>query len=117
MSPSRREERRGAAFLLYQKDLTGGDFRALYDAYEGYRVPPFYDSLLAKLIVWGEDRAQALDRARRALGELEIDGVATTATLFAEIVEEPVFRSGAYTTAYLDDARDRLRSLAPEVPV
>ena len=44
MSPSRREERRGAAFLLYQKDLTGGDFRALYDAYErdnGGRVTEF----------------------------------------------------------------------------
>jgi acetyl-CoA carboxylase, biotin carboxylase subunit len=84
-------------------------------AYEGYRVPPFYDSLLAKLIVWGEDRGQALDRARRALGELEIEGVATTAPLFAEIVSEPVFRSGAYTTAYLDDARSRLSSLAPQV--
>ena len=84
-------------------------------AYEGYRVPPFYDSLLAKLLVWGEDRTQALDRARRALGELEIEGVATTAGLFAEIVDEAVFRTGAYTTAYLDDARDRLRSLAPEV--
>ena len=43
-------------------------------AYEGYRVPPFYDSLLAKLIVWGEDRGQALDRSRRALAELEIEG-------------------------------------------
>jgi acetyl-CoA carboxylase biotin carboxylase subunit len=84
-------------------------------AYEGYRVPPFYDSLLAKLIVWGEDRGQALDRARRALGELEIEGIATTATLFAEVVDEPIFRSGAYTTAYLEDARDRLRSLAPQV--
>ena len=44
MSPSRREERRGAAFLLYQKDLTGGDFRALYDAYErdnGGRITEF----------------------------------------------------------------------------
>ena len=84
-------------------------------AYEGYRVPPFYDSLLAKLIVWGEDRAQALDRSRRALAELEIEGVATTAPLFAEVVQEPVFRSGGYTTAYLDDVRDRLRSLAPEM--
>jgi acetyl-CoA carboxylase biotin carboxylase subunit len=76
-------------------------------------VPPFYDSLLAKLIVWGEDRAQALDRSRRALAELEIEGVATTAALYAEVVQEPVFRSGGYTTAYLDDARERLRSLAP----
>ena len=70
---------------------------------------------LAKLIVWGEDRAQALDRSRRALAELEIEGVATTAPLFAEVVKEPVFRSGGYTTAYLDDVRDRLRSLAPEM--
>jgi acetyl-CoA carboxylase, biotin carboxylase subunit len=84
-------------------------------AYEGYRVPPFYDSLLAKLIVWGADRGQALDRAARALAELQIEGVATTAPLFAEIVREPVFRSGAYTTGYLSDARERLRSLAPEV--
>src|SRR3954454_5354195 len=81
--------------------------------YEGYRVPPFYDSLLAKLIVWGEDRAQALDRSLRALAELQIGGVATTRPAFSQVVVEPVFRSGGYTTAYLDDARDRLRSLAP----
>jgi acetyl-CoA carboxylase biotin carboxylase subunit len=93
----------------------GAGVRVDTHAFEGYRVPPFYDSLLAKLIVWGEDRDQALDRSRRALAELEIDGVATTAPLFAEIVQEPVFRSGGYTTAYLDDARDRLRSLAPGV--
>ena len=108
--------RPAAGTITHFRAPLGPGVRVDTHAYEGYRVPPFYDSLLAKLIVWGEDRAQALDRARRALGELEIDGVATTATLFAEIVEEPVFRSGAYTTAYLDDARDRLRSLAPEVP-
>jgi acetyl-CoA carboxylase biotin carboxylase subunit len=93
----------------------GAGVRVDTHAYEGYRVPPFYDSLLAKLIVWGEDRGQALDRSRRALAELEIEGVATTAPLFEEIVQEPVFRSGGYTTAYLDDARGRLRSLAPGV--
>ena len=93
----------------------GAGVRVDTHAYEGYRVPPFYDSLLAKLIVWGEDRGQALDRSRRALAELEIEGVATTAPLFAEVVEEPVFRSGAYTTGYLDDVRGRLSSLAPKV--
>ena len=83
--------------------------------YEGYRVPPFYDSLLAKLLVWGADRGEALDRARRALGELRIEGVETTAGLFAEVVEEPMFRSGRYSTAYLEEAAPRLPSLADEV--
>ncbi len=84
-------------------------------AYPGYKVPPFYDSLLAKLIVWGADRAQALARARRALDELAIEGVTTTRELFLDVVHEPVFVSGRYTTAYLDDVRDALPSLGEGV--
>jgi acetyl-CoA carboxylase biotin carboxylase subunit len=84
-------------------------------AYPGYKVPPFYDSLLAKLIVWGADRTEALARARRALRELEVEGVTTTRELFRDIVAEPVFASGRYTTAYLADARARLPSLGEEV--
>ncbi|MGN6380881.1 MAG: acetyl-CoA carboxylase biotin carboxylase subunit [Gaiellales bacterium] len=80
--------------------------------YEGYRVPPFYDSLLAKLIVWGADRDEALARGRRALLELELEGIATTAGLFADVLREPRFVTGSYTTAYLDDARAQLPSLA-----
>ncbi|MDX6520010.1 MAG: acetyl-CoA carboxylase, biotin carboxylase subunit [Gaiellales bacterium] len=85
-------------------------------AYEGYRVPPFYDSMLAKVLVHGADRDQALARARRALGELEIEGVATTRDLFLEILEEPGFRAGRYTTAYLEQSRDALPSLSEAVP-
>jgi acetyl-CoA carboxylase biotin carboxylase subunit len=81
-------------------------------AYEGYRVPPFYDSMLAKLIVHGEDRPQALARARRALSELELEGVATTRELFMEILDEPDFKAGRTTTAYLQHAQERLPSLA-----
>ena len=81
-------------------------------AFEGYAIPPFYDSLLAKLIVWGEDRGQALARARRALRELEIEGVRTTAGLHLDIAGDPGFVSGTYSTAFLDEARDRLPSLA-----
>ncbi len=83
-------------------------------AYEGYRVPPFYDSMLAKLIVHGSDRAEALGRARRALGELEIEGVATTRELFLEIIEEPAFAAGRYTTAYLEQAGPSLASLSEQ---
>jgi acetyl-CoA carboxylase biotin carboxylase subunit len=80
-------------------------------------VPPFYDSMLAKVIVHGDDRAQALARGRRALTELEIEGVATTRELFLEILAEPDFRAGRTTTAYLEQARQRLPSLASqEVP-
>ena len=84
-------------------------------AYEGYRVPPFYDSMLAKLIVHGSDRAEALSRARRALGELQIEGVATTRELFLEIIEEPAFAAGGYTTAYLEQAGPSLASLSEQV--
>jgi acetyl-CoA carboxylase biotin carboxylase subunit len=90
----------------------GAGVRVDTHAYEGYRVPPFYDSMLAKVIVYGSDRDETLARARRALGELEIEGVATTRDLFLEIVEEPAFRSGRYTTAYLEQARAALPSLS-----
>jgi acetyl-CoA carboxylase, biotin carboxylase subunit len=82
--------------------------------YEGYAVPPFYDSLLAKLIVWGADREQAVARSRRALREFEIEGVHTTRELFADVLDEPEFRSGRYTTAYLEQVRDRLPALGAE---
>ena len=68
MSPSRREERRGAAFLLYQKDLTGGDFRALYDAYErdnGERVTEFVRAQAEG--TWGD--RERLDRSIDAAAE------------------------------------------------
>ena len=78
-------------------------------------MPPFYDSLLAKLIVWGADRAQALARARRALSELAVDGVTTTRELYLDILAEPMFVSGRYTTAYLEEARPGLPALAEGV--
>jgi acetyl-CoA carboxylase, biotin carboxylase subunit len=93
----------------------GAGVRVDTHAYEGYRVPPFYDSMLAKVLVHGADRHEALARARRALGELEIEGVTTTRELFLEILEEPGFRDGQYTTAYLDQVRDALPSLSEAV--
>jgi acetyl-CoA carboxylase, biotin carboxylase subunit len=72
--------------------------------FEGYRIPPFYDSLIAKVIVWAEDRPAALARAVRALSELVLDGVPTTRELAVEILQRPDFVSGDYTTAFLSDA-------------
>jgi acetyl-CoA carboxylase biotin carboxylase subunit len=78
---------------------------------EGYAIPPFYDSLIAKVIVWGEDRAVAIARGRRALSELELEGVPTTRELALDIVSSEEFRSGDYTTSFLADAAPSLESL------
>jgi acetyl-CoA carboxylase, biotin carboxylase subunit len=84
-------------------------------AVEGYRVSPHYDSLLAKVIVWGEDRPAALARAVRALSEFEIEGVATTRELAIEILRSDAFASGRYDTSFLDDHAETLTALAAEV--
>lgn len=77
----------------------------------GSVVPPNYDSLLAKLIVWGQDRPRAVARLRRALDEALVTGVPTTLPLFRDIVREPSFQEGRYTTAYLTEHADALPSL------
>jgi acetyl-CoA carboxylase, biotin carboxylase subunit len=82
----------------------------------GAAVPPFYDSLLAKLIVWDADRPSALSRASRALRELELTGVPTTRELALELLNTPEFARGEYSTRFLEDAAGRLEALAP-VPV
>ena len=78
---------------------------------EGYAIPPFYDSLIAKVIVWGENREVAIARGRRALSELELDGVPTTRALALDIVSSEEFGSGEYTTSFLADAAPSLESL------
>ncbi|WP_447921254.1 acetyl-CoA carboxylase biotin carboxylase subunit [Achromobacter aegrifaciens] len=70
--------------------------------YPGCAVPPYYDSLLAKLIVWDESRAAALARMARALDEVELDGVHTTLALHRELLEDPEVLAGRYHTNYLE---------------
>jgi acetyl-CoA carboxylase, biotin carboxylase subunit len=70
---------------------------------EGSVIPPHYDSLIAKLIVWDEDRASAIERSLRALGELELRGVPTTREVAIEILESDEFRRGRYSTTFLDE--------------
>jgi acetyl-CoA carboxylase biotin carboxylase subunit len=70
--------------------------------YPGYAIPPFYDSLLGKLIVWAEDRPRALARLKRALDELSIEGVKTTAPLFQALLEAEDVRQGAVHTRWLE---------------
>ncbi|OZM80128.1 acetyl/propionyl/methylcrotonyl-CoA carboxylase subunit alpha [Pseudonocardia sp. MH-G8] len=65
-------------------------------------VPPFYDSLLAKVVVWGEDRETAVRRSRRALAEFAVEGVPTTAGLFTEILDQRWFATGEFHTGTLE---------------
>ncbi|MEM1341814.1 MAG: acetyl-CoA carboxylase biotin carboxylase subunit, partial [Pseudomonadota bacterium] len=70
--------------------------------YDGYSIPPYYDSLIAKLIVHGPDRPAALARLARALGELIVDGIDTTVPLFHALLQEPAVQSGDYTIHWLE---------------
>ena len=70
--------------------------------YTGYEVPPYYDSLLAKLIVWGPDRATAIARGRVALDELVVDGLATNVAIHQALLTSESFLEGKMTTNLLD---------------
>ncbi len=70
--------------------------------YNGYTIPPNYDSMIAKVIACAPTRDEALDRMKRALSEFVIEGVKTTIPFHIRMMDDPTFRSGKFTTAYLD---------------
>lgn len=71
--------------------------------YQGYPVPQFYDSLLAKLIVWGRTRDEALARGRWALDEFVVDGVPTTIPFHRRVLEHPLFVAGTVSTHFIEN--------------
>jgi acetyl-CoA carboxylase biotin carboxylase subunit len=73
---------------------------ALFDT---YTVTPFYDSLVAKLIVWGRDRQEVIARGRRALEEFRVEGIKTTIPFHLELLEDERFRAGDYHVQYLEE--------------
>ncbi|MED1949835.1 acetyl-CoA carboxylase biotin carboxylase subunit [Brevibacillus centrosporus] len=70
--------------------------------YPGYEISPFYDSMVAKLIVWGTDRNEAISRMRRALDEFVIEGVHTTVPFHEKLLEHPDFVAGHFATNFLE---------------
>jgi acetyl-CoA carboxylase biotin carboxylase subunit len=70
--------------------------------YQGYTIPPYYDSLMAKLIVWGKTREEAIERGKRALKEFIIEGLKTTIPFHLKMLEHPEFIKGTYTTSLVD---------------
>ncbi len=71
--------------------------------YHGYKVPPYYDSMIAKLIVYGATREACLMRLRRALGEFVIEGMKTTIPLHQKLLDDPEFQNGDYTIKWLEE--------------
>jgi acetyl-CoA carboxylase biotin carboxylase subunit len=71
-------------------------------AYQGYSIPPYYDSLIGKLIVHGKNRNECLMRLRRCLSEFVIDGIETTIPLHAELVRQPDIANGLYDIHWLE---------------
>jgi acetyl/propionyl-CoA carboxylase alpha subunit len=80
---------------------------------DGAEIPPYYDSMIAKLIVWHETRPAAITRALRALGELDVDGIPTTRELALDILRSAAFRSGEYSTSTLAELEGSVPSLSP----
>ena len=81
----------------------GNGIRVDSHLYGGYTVPPFYDSLIAKIISYGEDRESALLRMRQALDELVVEGIRTNADLHRDLVRDSEFRKGGVSIHYLEN--------------
>ncbi|RDE05496.1 acetyl-CoA carboxylase biotin carboxylase subunit [Sphingomonas aracearum] len=94
--------------LVTQYHAPGGmNVRVDSGLYAGYRIPPYYDSMIAKLIVYGTTRAGALRRLRRALEEFVIEGPTTTIPLHQALLDDPEFQAGEYTIKWLEDWLER----------
>ncbi|MBG9788766.1 acetyl-CoA carboxylase biotin carboxylase subunit [Brevibacillus laterosporus] len=84
--------------------LAPGGFGVRIDsaAYPGYSIPPYYDSMIAKVIVWGKTREEAIERMKRALQEFMIEGVHTTIPFHLKLLEHEVFIGGQFDTKFLE---------------
>jgi acetyl/propionyl-CoA carboxylase alpha subunit len=69
--------------------------------YAGYSISPFYDPMIAKLIVWGNDREEAVQRLRAALDEFEVEGIQTNIPFLRRLVRHPDYMSGNISTAFV----------------
>jgi acetyl-CoA carboxylase biotin carboxylase subunit len=95
---------------VIEQYLTPGGIGVRVDShlYQGYEVPPHYDSLLSKLIVWAPTREEAIDRGRRALEEYLIEGVPTTIPFHLKLLDDEIFQRGEVYTNFLAEHSERL---------
>ena len=85
-------------------------------AYAGYKIPPFYDSLIAKLIAHGKNRAEAIERMERALDEFVVEGIQTTIPFHKKVMADPEFQSGNFDVKYVEHFQKRI-AFAPTTMV
>ncbi len=87
--------------IVKYAEASGPGIRIDSGVYPGYTIPPFYDSMVAKLIVWGENRNYCIERSKRALWEMQIGGVRTNIPFHEVVLEHPKFVEGDYTTSFI----------------
>jgi len=90
--------------IMYMREPSGPGLRVDSGIHEGLEVTPYYDSLIAKVITWGETRAEAILRMRRALEEYRIMGIRTNIALHQQIINDTRFLGGQVNTAFLDQS-------------
>ncbi|MCM3789154.1 acetyl-CoA carboxylase biotin carboxylase subunit [Domibacillus indicus] len=87
--------------------LPPGGFGVRVDSavYTGYAIPPFYDSMAAKVIVWGETREEAIQKMKRSLNEMVITGIETTIPFHLRLLDQEQFQKGTFTTRFLEEVQ------------
>ena len=92
----------------------GPNVRVDTHVYSGYRIPAHYDSLTAKMIVWGETRADAIACCRRALREFIVDGIKTTIPFQQRVLNNKSFIDGKYDTGFVENLMQSIKSTGEE---
>lgn len=87
--------------IVKYAEASGPGIRIDSGVYPGYTIPPYYDSMIAKLIVWGENRNYCIQRSKRALWEMQIGGVKTNIPFHEVVLEHPNFINGDYSTSFI----------------
>ncbi len=89
---------------LIRKLFVPGGYGIRWDShvYQGYTIPPFYDSMFAKLIAWGADRDEAIERMKRALDELTVEGIDTSIPFHRVMIRDAQFREAQFSTDFLE---------------
>jgi acetyl-CoA carboxylase biotin carboxylase subunit len=88
--------------IVVYRPAAGPGIRIDSGVFQGARVTVFYDPMVAKLVVWGRDRAEAIERLRRALSEFVVKGIKTSIPFHQKVVNHPVFLAGHYDTGFID---------------
>jgi acetyl-CoA carboxylase biotin carboxylase subunit len=94
--------------ILQYRQPTGPNVRDDSGIYEGSEISVFYDPMISKLITWGATRAEAIERMERALMEYRVGGIKTNLAFHRRVLREPDFRSGQYSTAYIEAHKELL---------